>query len=175
MRPLKRAKALSVEFEYIDFTCTFPASCGESVLHQHPLQRTGPQMHHCGPVHLFTPPLMKSAPKPCNKPGCGVLVRDGSARCDKHKPAAWAKKPNATKRITGRRLQAMRAELFNAYPLCAECERQGLVSLATQRDHIKPLEEGGTDDCDNEQGLCVPCHAAKSLQERIRAQRRSRF
>ena len=118
---------------------------------------------------------MKSAPKPCNKPGCGVLVRDGTARCDKHKPEAWTKKPTATKRITGRKLQAMRAELFTSKPLCAECERQGRLRLATQRDHIKPLAEGGADDGDNVQGLCFDCHEAKSLQERLRALRRSRF
>ena len=118
---------------------------------------------------------MKSAPKPCNKPGCGVLVRDGSARCDKHKPPPWTKKPTATKRITGRKLQAMRTELFKTQPLCAECERQGRVRLATQRDHIKPLAEGGADDGDNVQGLCFDCHEAKSLQERLRALRRSRF
>ena len=125
-------------------------------------------------VHLLHLP-MKSAPKPCNKPGCGVLVRDGSARCDKHKPPPWTKKPTATKRITGRKLQAMRTELLKAQPLCAECERQGRVRLATQRDHIKPLAEGGADDGDNVQGLCEPCHDAKSLQERLRALRRSRF
>lgn len=118
---------------------------------------------------------MKSAPKPCNKPGCGVLVRDGSARCDKHKPQAWAKKPTPTKRITGRKLQALRVELFRSNPLCVECERQGRVTLATQRDHIQSLAEGGADDGDNVQGLCQPCHDTKSLQERLRALRRSRF
>ena len=69
----------------------------------------------------------------------------------------------------------MRAELFKANPLCAEGERQGRVALATQRDHIKPLAEGGADDSNNVQGLCEPCHDAKSLQERIRGMRRSRF
>lgn len=118
---------------------------------------------------------MKSAPKPCNKPGCGVLVRDGSARCDKHKHAAWAKKPTPTKRITGRKLQAMRADLFTRQPLCAECERQGRVSRATQRDHIKPLSDGGADDQTNEQGLCEACHDEKSERERLQALRRSRF
>ena len=118
---------------------------------------------------------MKSAPKPCNKPGCGVLVRDGTARCDKHKPEAWTKKPTATKRITGRKLQALRAELFTSNPLCAECERQGRVTRATQRDHIKPLAEGGADDASNVQGLCVSCHDLKSEAERLRAMRRSRF
>ena len=117
--------------------------------------------------------MPKAAPKPCSQPGCGVLVRDGTSRCSKHQREAWTKKPTATKRVTGRKLQAMRNELFARNPLCVECERQGRVTLATQRDHIKPLGEGGADDRDNEQGLCVPCHDAKSLAERLRAQRRS--
>lgn len=119
--------------------------------------------------------MPRSAPKPCTAPGCGVLVHDGSGRCAKHPRVAWGKQPTATKRVTGRRLQQLRQELFRRSPLCAECERLGRVSLATQRDHIKPLAEGGADDDDNVQGLCEPCHEEKSLQERLRAQRRARL
>lgn len=68
----------------------------------------------------------------------------------------------------------MRAELFAREPLCAECKRLGRVTLATQRDHIKPLAEGGVDDETNVQGLCEPCHEAKSLAEALRGRLRSR-
>lgn len=102
-----------------------------------------------------------------------MLVRDGSGRCTKHRRQAWVKSPKATKRITGRRLQAMRAELFARQPLCVRCESNGRVTLATQRDHIKPLAEGGADDASNEQGLCEACHEEKSLGERLLAQRRA--
>lgn len=101
-----------------------------------------------------------------------MLVRDGTSRCSKHQREAWAKKPTATKRITGRRLQAMRASLFRREPLCAECKVQGKVVLATQRDHVIPLAEGGLDDASNEQGLCDACHEGKSLAESLRARRR---
>jgi 5-methylcytosine-specific restriction protein A len=101
-------------------------------------------------------------------------VRDGSGRCPAHPREAWTKRPEATKRITGRRLQRMREALFSRDPLCAECRRLGLVRLATQRDHVVPLEEGGADDESNEQGLCVEHHDAKSLAERLRGQRRRR-
>lgn len=116
--------------------------------------------------------MANAAPKPCGHPGCGVLVRDGSSRCPRHPQAQWAKKPTATKRITGRRLQAMRAELFASNPLCVECERHGRVTLATQRDHIVSLGEGGADADDNVQGLCEACHDAKSQAERQRGQAR---
>lgn len=114
-----------------------------------------------------------AAPRPCTHPGCGVLVRDGSGRCAKHPKPQWSKPANATKRITGRKLQAMRADLFARDPLCAECKRQGRVTLATQRDHIKPLAEGGADTDDNVQGLCAPCHDAKSKTEAARGVRRA--
>lgn len=115
-----------------------------------------------------------SAPKPCGHPGCGKLVRDGSGRCERHQSEAWIKKPTAAKRITGRKLQRMRAELFTSNPLCVECAKLRLVKLATQRDHIVSLEEGGLDVPENTQGLCDDCHDAKSLAERLRAQARSR-
>jgi 5-methylcytosine-specific restriction enzyme A len=116
-----------------------------------------------------------AAPRPCTHPGCGVLVRDGTGRCAKHPRADWKKKVDAPKRITGRRLQAMRARLFARQPLCEMCEARGLVKLATQRDHRLSLGEGGTDTEDNEQALCDQCHEGKSLQERIRAQQRARL
>lgn len=113
-----------------------------------------------------------AAPKPCTAPGCGVLVRDSGNRCTKHQREPWAKKPTATKRVTGRRLQAMRESLFRRQPLCIECEKLGLVVLATQRDHVVPLAEGGQDDDGNTQGLCDDCHEAKSLAERLRGRQR---
>ena len=114
-----------------------------------------------------------AAPRPCTHPGCGILVRDGTSRCPKHPKPQWSKPATATKRITGRKLQTMRAELFARDPLCAECRRQGRVTLATQRDHIKPLAEGGADDSSNVQGLCAACHEAKSKAEAARGVRRA--
>ena len=74
--------------------------------------------------------------------------------------------------MTGRKLQAARQRLFANKPLCVSCQRKGLVVLATQRDHIVPLAEGGADDDGNVQGLCGSCHEEKSLQEAARARRR---
>ncbi|MDP3271307.1 HNH endonuclease [Limnobacter sp.] len=115
-----------------------------------------------------------SPARPCSHPGCKALVRDGSGRCEAHRRKAWAKRPDAAKRITGRRLQALRVALFEREPLCAECKRNGVVRLATQRDHIQSLEEGGAEDEDNTQGLCDECHEGKSLKERLKASRQGR-
>lgn len=66
----------------------------------------------------------------------------------------------------------MREALFRKDPLCAECKRNGLVRLATQRDHITSLAEGGLDEESNTQGLCDDCHEAKSLAEALRGRGR---
>jgi 5-methylcytosine-specific restriction protein A len=106
---------------------------------------------------------------------CGALVRDGTSRCEKHPAQAWAKRADAPKRITGRRLQRKRAELFARDPLCVMCRDKGRVSLATQRDHKLSLGEGGTDDDDNVQGLCADCHEEKTLAEALRGRVGQKF
>ena len=112
---------------------------------------------------------MQSAPKPCTHVGCSVLVRDGSSRCPDHKRPAWLPARAAVKRTTGRRLQAQRAALFAREPLCRVCVARGFTVLATQRDHIVSLAEGGTDDDSNVQPLCDDCHREKTLAEALRA------
>jgi 5-methylcytosine-specific restriction protein A len=59
-------------------------------------------------------------------------------------------------------------QVVNGKPsaLCAECLKTGRPTPATQCDHIKPKSLGGTDDLDNLQALCGPCHDAKTAQER---------
>lgn len=116
--------------------------------------------------------MTRAAPKPCAHAGCPTLVFDGGGWCEKHRRASWSQKRDTpVKRVTGRRLQRMRAELFRDKPLCAKCLEQGLITPATERDHIVPLFEGGTDDRDNIQALCADCHAAKTAAEALRARR----
>lgn len=105
--------------------------------------------------------------KPCTQPGCRVLVNDGNPKCESHR-MQWAKRGDQPERMRGSRLQRARKVLFTLDPLCAECKRQGRITLAVERDHIVSLGEGGLDEPENTQGLCIPCHAAKSLAERLR-------
>lgn len=111
-------------------------------------------------------PMPQAAPKPCTQ--CKVLVFDGSSRCMAHKVQAWAKRPDVVKRQSGRALQRKRAELFAREPLCRECAKRGLVTLAVIRDHIVPLAEGGLDVDSNCQPLCQPCSDAKTATESAR-------
>lgn len=68
-------------------------------------------------------------------------------------------------RVRGRQGAAMRVRRVEANPICAECAALGLVEPTTEIDHIVPIAFGGTDTDDNVQGLCTPCHAAKSALE----------
>lgn len=65
-------------------------------------------------------------------------------------------------RIRGRALQTLRAKHFKANPLCVHCHAKGIIKLATELDHIKPLQDGGTYDSLNLQGLCSECHKVKT-------------
>jgi 5-methylcytosine-specific restriction protein A len=110
--------------------------------------------------------MPNAAPKPCTV--CRVLVHDGTTRCAAHKPKAWLPTQRQVKRTTGRALQRQRQDLFQREPLCRKCSERGHVTLATIRDHIKPLAEGGTDDDENIQPLCTTCHDAKTAAESLR-------
>ncbi len=110
--------------------------------------------------------MPSSAPKAC--PQCG------RAGCEEHRRTPWVQTASYT-RTRGRRLQQQRAELFRREPLCRECSRAGRVELATIRDHIKPLAEGGSDDDSNVQPLCGPCSDAKTAAEAQRGRVRDRW
>lgn len=45
---------------------------------------------------------------------------------------------------------------------CCKCQR---VSMNLECDHIVNKAQGGTDDMDNLQSLCKPCHDQKTQQE----------
>lgn len=72
-------------------------------------------------------------------------------------------------RIRGRRLMEIRERWFSEHPLCVRCEAAGRVRLAEHLDHIVALTNGGDDfDRDNgqnRQGLCIPCHDAKTDED----------
>lgn len=83
--------------------------------------------------------------------------------------------PGATPRLSDRSGYAwakIRMAVLRDEPLCRPCRERGIAREASQVDHIKPLELGGTDEWDNLQPICRPCHQAKSLAERARPVRK---
>jgi 5-methylcytosine-specific restriction enzyme A len=117
---------------------------------------------------------MPNAPlRPCLASGCPTLVHSG--RCDKHggQRQPWQPNPHVVQRLRGRANQRRREALFQREPLCRACAKQGRVTVATIRDHITPLAEGGQEGTiENEQPLCQTCSDIKTKQEAQRGQGR---
>ena len=76
-------------------------------------------------------------------------------------------KPGTKKiaRLRGRPLQRRNKRFLQENPLCVMCEAEGRVSVAEEVDHIIPLFKGGADEWKNLQGLCLACHATKTVKD----------
>lgn len=114
---------------------------------------------------------MKSAPKPCAHPSCGVLVHDGSGRCAKHvkqvRQVVDARRGSSSDRGYSYAWQRAREGFLRKHPLCVRHDSRGEVAAATVVDHIKP-HKGDKDlfwDRSNWQALCKTCHDIKTATE----------
>jgi 5-methylcytosine-specific restriction protein A len=77
--------------------------------------------------------------------------------------------PGATPRLSdtsGHAWRKIKEQVLREEPLCRPCKAVGRVAASIECDHIQPLEQGGTDERENLQGICVPCHRAKTARER---------
>lgn len=112
-----------------------------------------------------------SAPKPCSHPSCGVLVRDGTGRCEKHRrteaQALDARRGTSAQRGYSYKWQQAREGYLRLHPLCVRHEKRGELEPATVVDHIKPHrgDKALFWDRDNWQSLCKPCHDLKTATE----------
>ncbi|MBB4152914.1 5-methylcytosine-specific restriction protein A [Sphingomonas jinjuensis] len=80
--------------------------------------------------------------------------------------AKWAPAISAPdRRKRGRAGQRERAQVVAEEPLCRTCLARGIETSTEEVDHIVPLAEGGSDTRSNKQGLCGPCHRAKTRRE----------
>lgn len=83
--------------------------------------------------------------------------------------AAVDLRPSAARRGYDAAWRRLRAIVLSDEPLCRSCSLAGLVTEATQVDHIKPISEGGGRlDRSNLQPLCDLCHGAKTAADKIR-------
>lgn len=118
----------------------------------------------------------------CKYPGCRKSVTLGQKYCDLHLEKGSARdaqmkaerEAHRTKRNGssaargyGYKWQRLRARILEAHPLCVECEKQGIIRLATDVDHIKPHKGNPVLmwDESNLQPLCHECHAKKTARE----------
>lgn len=58
----------------------------------------------------------------------------------------------------------LRAEVLAEEPLCRHCQARGIVTPATEVDHIQDSRADYSDDNSREnlQSLCRPCHSVKT-------------
>jgi 5-methylcytosine-specific restriction protein A len=111
-----------------------------------------------------------ASPKPCAQPACSALVYDGSGWCEKHKRVdgkfSDAHRGSRHQRGYGSEWDKQRRRVLERDNyLCQVCMKKGWISRARQVDHVLPKAFGGSDDDDNLQSICVPCHKAKTALE----------
>lgn len=118
----------------------------------------------------------------CKFPGCCNRVPIGTRFCDAHRTMGEKRDAEAkTKRDAARavrvgsasergytsRWRRVAKSFLQKHPLCAECERKGVIRMATCVDHIVP-HRGNTAlfwDSSNWQPLCQECHSRKTASE----------
>jgi 5-methylcytosine-specific restriction protein A len=106
---------------------------------------------------------MPSAPlRPCSSPGCGVLVAKG--KCPTHARTQELYRGSRHERGYSNDWLRLRAWYMAEHVLCAQCEREGRTTIATEVDHIVPFK--GKNDplrlqVENLQSLCALCHGRK--------------
>ena len=111
--------------------------------------------------------MPQSAPRPCSHAGCSNVTHERF--CDKHKTAERAKdiRPCSAKRGYGWSWTTrIRPHILRRDPICVNpFNLPNHIVLSECVDHIIPREDGGTDDDDNLQGICLACHARKTAAE----------
>lgn len=70
-----------------------------------------------------------------------------------------------SKRGYDRRWQRRRAIQLQREPLCRHCYARGIITPATDVDHIISKAKGGPDTFDNYASLCHACHSSKTVRE----------
>lgn len=105
---------------------------------------------------------------PCAEPRCSAFA-EVRGRCKAHATernrethTPRHRHTPATSRVySSKRWRVLRLRTLRRYPLCAECG-----ALATEVDHVTPIEEGGQPWAPaNLQSLCATCHGRKTAGE----------
>ena len=112
--------------------------------------------------------MTTAAKRPCNHPGCGVLLPYGERYCAPHQKARQQRsddqRGNSSERGYTSAWQRARAAYLSAHPLCVKHEAKGEVVAASVVDHIIPHRGNWTVfwDSTNWQSLCKQCHDIKT-------------
>lgn len=106
----------------------------------------------------------------CLTPGCPSPADDARRRrCRAHSRAierTERRREGGRFYDLGRWRRTSRRKLTRD-PLCEACLADGIETLATEVDHVRPVEAGGAPfDPANLRSLCGSCHAVKTARER---------
>lgn len=123
-----------------------------------------------------------SLKKLCAYPGCFRPTDIGEKYCSLHRAKGKAhdeqvrqKRLNAFRKPSrsstqlgyGYRWQMLRNRFIAQHPYCEECMKRGVLTMATDVDHVKP-HHGDPRllyDEENLQSLCKSCHSRKTVKE----------
>ncbi len=120
--------------------------------------------------------MSRSARFPCRHSHCPALLpKPGlcAAHADDAKVSSRAndqRRGSSTQRGYDYRWQKTSAGYLKSHPLCVCCEAKGIVTPATEVDHIIPIQVDPMRKYDraNWQALCKSCHTAKTNQDRVK-------
>lgn len=108
---------------------------------------------------------------PYDQKFCRLHAEAGVLRATKLKQEAEARRTRwsgtSASRGYGSKWRDVAKKFLAKHPLCAECERQGVIAQATCVDHIVP-HKGDKKlfwDRKNWQPLCHECHSRKTARE----------
>ena len=115
--------------------------------------------------------------RPCIRCKRALVVSGLCASCQARDEGVQARQDSRYDRRRGsstargydRRWRTYRRSYLQGHPLCVRCQSVGMVSVATEVDHIKPVVDGQDDPGfwveSNHQGLCKSCHSRKTMKE----------
>ena len=95
-------------------------------------------------------------------------ARKFSDRWPRPKPPPSAKRRRTNRFYNTKAWRETRRDVLERHLGCEQCARLGLLTPATEVDHIVPLSRGGDPYAlDNLQALCRPCHSRKTRRDNI--------
>lgn len=113
---------------------------------------------------------MPRAPRKCPKQGCEQRITN-TRYCEAHTEHHWVN--GGTPRTTTPEHREQRLRILDRdNRTCQLRYPRRCIGVATEMDHRIPVHLGGTDNDDNMQSACEPCHAKKSSDEGNQARRR---
>ena len=112
--------------------------------------------------------MPSKVPRPCRATMCPGKTVERHGYCEKHAHLAtgWTQRRHGKGGRGGRPWRRKRDRVLRRDNyLCQPCMRAERIQPASEVDHIVGLACGGTDDDDNLEAICTPCHKAKTARE----------